>query len=232
MSLYILVISTSDKETSMSVTTLAIVSGLLQALGYAVYIWKSLKHEIEPNPTTWFMFAYGTATLTLLEWDRDASWELLVLPVTCAVLSIFVAFLCWKRGKLVWPSHWMDWSAFGTDVLLTLGYVGIFVATSQDLVTPELKGALVLAFLLVTNLSTIVSFIPLVRGAYEDPSCEHPLPWLIWASAYATLAYLTFRESGLASEFMIYPASNAVLHGSVGILAIRRWFRHLAPSTH
>ncbi len=215
----------------MTLVTLAIISGLLQALGYFVYIRKSLAHELEPNASTWFMFAYGTLTLTILEWDREANWLILVLPVTCAALSLVVAFLCWKRGTLKWPSHWVDRGAFMTDVLLTLGYVSIWILTSNDYLTQAQKSLMVLLFLVFTNASTIVSFMPLVKGAIDDPKTEHPLPWLIWACAYATLGYLTIRESGLASEFMIYPVLNTILHGSVGIIATRRWLRHTPPLT-
>lgn len=207
----------------MSLATLAIISGLLQALGYFIYVRKSLKQELEPNPTTWFMFSYGTMILAVLEWDREATWYLLVLPFVCAILSVFVAFLCWKRGKLRWPEHWMDRGAFMCDVLLTVVYVGIWILTSKNVLTEAQKDLFALGFLVFTNLSTVISFVPLVRGACEDPRSEHPLPWLVWASAYATLGYVTYYESGWTSEFMIYPVLNTLLHGSVGLIAMRRW---------
>ena len=215
----------------MSLAALAIVAGLLQALGYYVYIKKSLKHELEPNPSTWFMFAYGTLTLTVLEWDREANWLLLTLPITCAVLSVFVAFLCWKRGNLKWPKHWIDQSAFATDVLLTIAYVSVWVLTSKDYLSHEHKSLLVLAFLFLTNASTVVSFMPLVKGALDEPRAEHPFPWFIWACAYATLGYVTYGQEGLVSEFMIYPVLNTILHGSVSIIATRRWFCRSASPT-
>ncbi|HEY0948033.1 MAG TPA: hypothetical protein VGE53_00880 [Candidatus Paceibacterota bacterium] len=213
----------------MSLAMLAIASGLLQALGYFVYVRKSLRHELKPNPTTWFMFAYGTATLTVLEWDRNATWMMLLLPVTCATLSLFVAVQCLMRGSLKWPEHPMDRGAFLTDVLLTMGYVGIWVLTSKNVLTEEDKDLFALAFLVLTNASTVVSFGPLIREAIKDPRCEHPLPWLIWSCAYATLAYVTWQETGWESEFMIYPVLNSALHGLVGVISVRRWFLPAAP---
>lgn len=216
----------------MSLAILAIAAGLLQALGYFVYLRKSLRNEVEPNPTTWFMFAYGTVILTVLEFDLNASWTILLLPSICAVLAVFVALLCWKRGTLRWPSHWMDRSAFVVDTILTVAYLGVWYAASQNLVTESEKHVLVVAFLVLTNLSTVAEFTPLVKGTCENPRSEHPLPWMIWASAYATLGLVTYIESGWATEFMIYPVLNAVLHGTVGLIASRRWLKDIAPLTH
>lgn len=208
----------------MSLAIFAIIAGLLQALGYYIYVQKSLRKEVEPNPTTWFMFAYGTVILTVLEFDLNADWTLLLLPVVCAVSAMFVALLCLKRGTLRWPLHWMDRSAFLIDLFLTLAYVGVWYAASQDMVSEGERTLLVIVFLVLTNLSTIVEFTPLMKGTLEDPRSEHPLPWFVWTGAYATLGYVTFYESGWTSEFMLYPAINTVLHGFVCILATRRWF--------
>ena len=213
----------------MSLGVLAIIAGLLQALGYFIYVKKSLKHEVEPNPTTWLMFAYGTSILTVLEFDLEASWMILVLPIICSVLSVFVALLCLKRGTLRWPEKKVDRSAFMIDLALTCAYLSVWYLTSESYLSEEQKGVLVVLFLVLTNASTVVSFAPLIKGAIDDPHLEHPLPWLVWACAYGTLGYVTFYESGLVSEFMIYPALNTLLHASVGIVAIRRWFRPRAP---
>lgn len=215
----------------MTIVHFAIVSGLLQALGYFVYVRMSLKHEIEPNPTTWFMFSYGTFILLVLESNLQASWTLLVLPVVCTVLAVVVAFICLKRGTLHWPKESIERFSLGTDVLLTVAYVSVWYASSEHLVSEEHRHLLLIAFLVLTNLSTIVEFTPLVRGAWKNPRAEHPLPWIIWAGAYATLGYVTYIESGWESEFMIYPAINTVLHGVVGIAALRRFARTTTPQS-
>lgn len=214
-----------------SLVLLAIASGLLQALGYFIYVNKSLKHEVEPNPTTWLMFAYGTSILTVLELDLEASWMILVLPIICSTLSVFVALLCLKRGTLRWPEKQIDRSAFMIDILLTCAYLGVWYLTSKSYLSEQDKSVLVVAFLLLTNASTVVSFAPLIKGAIDDPHLEHPLPWLVWACAYGTLGFVTYHESGLVSEFMVYPALNTLLHASVGIVAIRRWFCPRAPQS-
>lgn len=207
------------------ITTLAVVSGLLQALGYTVYIWKSLRKEVNPNPTTWLMFGYGTALLTVLEWDRNARWELLVLPIICAVLSVAVAAICYFRGTLRWPNEPYSRAAFGTDIALTVGYVSVGLASLLSFVSEDERKLLALTFLILSNASTVVSFVPIVKETWDDPSQEHPLAWTIWTLAYATLGYVTFREEGAWTEFMIYPISCALLHGLVGALAFRAHLR-------
>lgn len=209
----------------MTLLLSAILSGLFQALGYLVYIQKSLRKEIEPNPSTWLMFAYGTATLTVLEWDRNASWDLLILPIVCSILSLRIAFICFRHGKIRMPEHWMDRAAFGIDLLLTAAYIWVWWSAQSSVITETTRDTLVLAFLLCSNASTIVSFIPLLRDARENPEHEHPLPWLIWTTAYCMLGYVTWLQHGWWHEFMVYPASNAFLHGLVCVFALRRFAR-------
>ena len=206
---------------TLTVLQIAVAAGLVQALGYLVYFSKSLRHEIEPNPSTWFMFAYGTAMLTILEWDRSAPFELLLLPIVCATLSIGIALICMKRGKLRWPKHWIDRFAFLIDLSLTIAYIWVWFSAGNETITEIQREQFVLLFLVLSNASTAVSFVPLLRETAKDPKQEHPLPWLIWTFAYGTLGYATHATYGLWSEFMIYPASNVLLHGLVCILALR-----------
>ena len=191
-------------------------AGFLQVLGYVLYLRHSHRKEIDPNAATWFMFAYGTALLAVLEYSRGARLDLLYLPIACAALSIVVAFMCWKRGTLRWPEEWQDQLAFYVDVILTISYVvAWFLALSGFLSTREL-GYANLVFLVCSNLTTISSFSPLMRAAHRK---ESPLPWVVWAIAYIALAAATFTKEGLWTELMIYPVLNAILHGRVAWLA-------------
>jgi len=190
-----------------------IIAGALQALGYGLYIRQSLKHEIEPNAATWFMFSYGTFLLGVLEFSRGAKLELLYLPAVCATLSIAVAFICWKRGMLRWPEEWQDRLAFLVDVILTICYVGAWFLDEEE------RGYANLVFLVCSNLTTISSFSPLIRGAKR---MERALPWAVWACAYTILGIATFAKGGLWTELMIYPVLNAYLHGRVAWLARSR----------
>lgn len=205
----------------MLLPILAVATGLLQALGYCFYIKKSLSKDINPNPTTWFMFAYGTAFLTVLEWDRNAEWQLLVLPIVCATLSLWVTYICWQKGTLTWPESLVSRIAFLTDVILTLVYVLARVASSSNLIDDNERKMLALVFLLCSNASTFVSFVPLIKEAWLSPEDEHPLPWTVWCSAYALLTLTTWTQNGWNSlELLVYPSTNTFLHGLVAAVVL------------
>ena len=198
---------------------LGFLAGVLQALGYGLYIRQVLRHEIVPNAATWLMFAYGTGLLGVLEFSRGAGWELLVLPTICAGSSIVVAAICLKRGTLRWPKEWQDRSAFLADVVLTVLYVGAWVLVLLGNLSKEERGYADLAFLICSNLTTITSFSPLIRGAERK---ESSLPWVVWTYAYTVLGVATFVQHGPWTELMIYPVLNALLHGRVAWLGQNR----------
>ena len=183
------------KEVLLTPNGLAGLSGLLQVLGYTLYISKSLKKELEPNPTSWLMFAYGTALLTLLEFDRGASWQLLVLPATCALLSIFVAFISCRRGKISWPDEAIDRLAFVADILLTIGYVWAWWLQAHAGISEYSREMAVLVFLLFSNATSFTAFVPLLRDAYNHPHRERSTAWVTWMVAYTTLLILTLWTS-------------------------------------
>jgi hypothetical protein len=198
---------------------LAILSGALQIGGYLLYLGKVAKRDIDPNPTGWFMFAYGTLTLTILEWDLGANWQLLILPITCAILSVVVASICWRRGTLKWPEHKADSTAFMLDVLLTVLYVMAWALTSFNLVSSDAREISTIVFLVGSNFTTLTAFAPLLRNVFCNPHDEHHLPWLVWSFAYGSLMVLTFLQEGFFSTLMIYPVLNLLLHASMSFLA-------------
>ena len=207
---------------------LGLIAGLLQFWGYWIYL---TIESIDPNPVTWFMFAYGTAILTILEWDSDATFAELILPTVCAALSIWVSVRCWLWARRRDPSRWWphDWwpedrleqYSFLTDIAITVGYLAAWGLATFALVPPEYREWAVLAFLLLSNASTLPSFYPLLRETYLDPSKEHWLPWVIWTLAYLVLGYVTFVTQGtLWHVLMLYPASNALMHGLVAVVSL------------
>ena len=196
----------------MVLTVLAVLSGALQALGYVLYARGLYRHERDPNPTSWLMWAYGTSLITVLEWDRDATWVELVLPVICAFSSISIAILCWYKGTMRWPKDFADRAALGSDVLITVGYIGAGVMLKYGPITSEERSIATLTFLLLANATTFTSFVPQIREYASDPRNQSVLPWITWTVAYATLGIATFLNSGPTSELMIYPVLCTTIH--------------------
>lgn len=209
--------------------TLGIISGLLQIVGY----WFYLRDEnIDPNPVSWFMFAYGTALLVILEWDKSATVPELIVPIVCAVLSIIVSIRCWIKSRKNNPQQWWprDWWpedfwekwSFISDIFITIGYILAWVLTFAAFISNETRLLAAFMFLFLSNLSSFPSFYPILNTTYKNPRRENPLPWFIWTSAYVLLGYITFVTHG---EFwhilMFYPVSCAILHALVAIFAMR-----------
>ena len=206
---------------------LGTLAGLFQFLGYIYYL--RIK-SIEPEPLTWFMFAYGTAILTILEWDSKAVSAELILPVVCSLLAIYVSWKCWKSARISDPSKWWpeDWwpedkwerYSLVSDLFITIGYISIWTFTASVILSDIGHGYAVFFFLVLSNISTFPSFYPLIKRAYLYPEKEHSLPWTLWAIAYTILAVLTFMLHGIFFHIlMFYPVSNALLHGAVAVVA-------------
>lgn len=192
-----------------------------------------LNEDIDPNPVTWFMFAYGTAILTVLEWDMGASVPELILPVTCSLFAIYVSWRCWIQARRRDPSKWWpeDWwpndriqqLSFVSDILITIGYISIWAFVVFGSIDSESRLLAVFLFLLLSNLSTFPAFYPIIHETFKYPEKENFLPWFIWSFAYGILGLVSYISHGeFFTLLMLYPISNVALHAVVGILALKK----------
>ncbi len=222
-----------------------IIAGIIQLIGYLVYYQKSIKGSVDPNPLTWLMFAYGTSILYVLEWDQGASLSELILPAVCSACGVGIAVRVWviayrKDGKL-WPRTWRienNWEgrSFAADLVLTVGYLAAWALTISSWLSETERLVASLVFLFFSNATTFTAFFPVLKQAWYQPRTEHWLPWVIWTVSYCLLAWITASDSEVvfpenwsihewAYDFwiwvvlMIYPVSNALLHGLVAVFA-------------
>ena len=218
--------------TASAIFILAIVAGVVQAFGYNSYLERVYRDEIEPEPTTWFMFGYGTVILTLLEWDKGANLALLLQPLVCAYMGLQMAFRLLRSGKVRWPENKLDQIALISDMLLTIVYVASKVAQSQGHLSESTTMLLLTVFLVCSNASGVVSFIPILRNTKKYPRLERPTPWIIWGVSYLLLGVSTYLKYGWFSVFMIYPVLNTFLHLVVAVLSLgsRQQSARNAPS--
>jgi hypothetical protein len=215
---------------------LGIIAAVLQVLGYFYYFKFIRSGHIDPNPVTWFMLAYGTALLTLLEWDTEASWAILALPAACALCTLGVAGWCWKKARELdstrwWPKDWWpedknDQVSFISDAVITIGYLGCWYLAFSGALSEELKLGFVLGFLWLANISTIPAMIPLLREARQHPEKEHSTPWWVWTWAYVFLTLTTLLEEHESTSVFLallaYPVINVVLHALVAWWATKK----------
>lgn len=193
---------------------LAILAAILQAVGYLLYARLFLKKAIRPNAASSFMFAYGTALLVLLEASDGASWPMLALPATCAVMSVGIALLCLRRGATD-ATDGVEKVAFSADVWLTMFWFAI--AFGYGDIGPYSAG-----FLLAGNVTTFTAFFPVLRSTWRTPERERPEPWLVWTAAYSVLAVVTIlADGGAHPALLVYPVLSALLHGAVAVMSVR-----------
>ncbi len=205
--------------------TIAFASAGVHVLGYAVYIAFVRRGQIDANPLSWLMFAYGTGLLTFLEYRSGAAWTELLLPIACSVSSVAVAALSLRTTRMQ-KVEFPDIAAFCVDVLLTLAYVGVWAASRNGLDHAYAELA-VIGFLVCANLTTVTAFAPLLRSTFACPSNERILPWMLWTTAYLLLLIVTLRDTTSFERLslLLYPALNAALHFGVMVLAMSRWWR-------
>jgi hypothetical protein len=195
--------------------SLGLIAAVLQMAGYAIYIRNFRRDAIKPNAASFFMFAYGTSLLAFLEWKSGASLALLALPFTCAALGVVVALMCLRSGATE-PVDRFEARAFWTDIWLTAFYMffALGLGDAERFVVP---------FLIATNLSAIVCFVPILRSTWHTPERELPGPWIIWTAAYAMLAYLTILADGVSNPvLLLYPLLNLGLHFAMAVLTLRK----------
>jgi hypothetical protein len=108
--------------------------------------------------------------------------------------------------------------ALGIDLVATGVYLVVSLAAAVGSMAWALADAGKAVLLVCLSVSTIVSFLPMLRGTRRDPSTEDPVPWMIWTVAYTLLLAATIREEGPslhALQCWVYPAVCAVLSGMV-----------------
>ena len=201
----------------MDVLQLGVFAALLQVAGYTFYGSKVLRGDIKPNPTSWLMFAYGTTFLLIVEWDRDASLALLLLPAACALSSIVVALYTLRDTHIWWPRHPLERLSFGLDVLLTVIYLLTWLFLVNGVIVEAQKDWADILILTCWNIGIFTAFFPLLRQVYHHPGTEHAMPWLVWTCAYFVLTMATLFEVGGFNELALYPLSSMFVHGFIAI---------------
>lgn len=238
-----------------------LLAGLTQAIGYGIYYVRVIFRDgKEAEPLTWLMFGYGTLLLTIMEFDsmyteatESGGWlevvAILLLPIICSAGAISITAFTWwqnyQETQTWWPKGWrLEWRtksgvSFGIDLILTAGYIGLWILTVFFIQSGELHQSGVILFVLLSNATTIPGFVPILIKTRQEPNNEDSAAWFVWAVAYALLSVPVFwyASEGVvwptslwASTWdqsfwyflalMSYPVPNALFHLWVGLLAL------------
>jgi len=185
---------------------LGYLAGGVHIIGFLIYNWKIINGSAKPNTATWALWAFiaglNAATYDTMSGDRIKAILSIASGIACLLTFLF-ALVSGKFKKLdVWDKR-----------VLTLGIIAAgvwFFFKSASYANLLLQGAL------------LISFLPLFKSVWQDPSSEGWLPWVIWVGAY-TLSIITviMRWKGHILD-IAYPINGFVLHGIVAWLSLRR----------
>ena len=219
---------------------LGLLAGALYLSGSILYFSKLEK--IDPNPVTWLMFSYGTLIIIVLEWDRNATWPELVFPIVSAAFDLLVMFEVWRRARReerakkgvarLWPGTLLPQDrlervSLYSDLTITALYVGAWALSLGSLLSEEGRQLAVMFFLIVSNLTVVTEFAPILASTWRRPEREHWMPWTLWTVGSGTLGYVTYTNHGWADPLMLYPVLSLVFYFLVGLLATG-WHRRRA----
>jgi uncharacterized protein len=180
--------------------TLGIIIAITQLVGYYAY-FVSIKNGVKPNTTSWTIWTFGNILELTSYMYLTGDWVKNLLPVACGLASILLYVHCLRAGKFRALKK-EDYLLILADIVAT----GLWIWSSSPLVGN-----------LAYQISTIISFIPIIREIYDEDENETPLPWLIWTVSYflsIILVILRWEKWG----DIVYPVLYFVLHGLTWIL--------------
>jgi hypothetical protein len=202
-------------EVGVTGSVLGVLAAIFQISGYLLYIRNFLKRSIRPNAASYLMFAYGTSLVAFLAWQNGAVLPELLLLFACATMSVVVALMCLRKNATE-PVDRFEATIFSADLWLTIGYA-VLVFSNVD------KAAYAAIFLFLGNVTTLTSFLPILRSTWRDPRREQPLPWIVWSAAYLFLTAATLQTTGFDQPvLLIYPVANVVLHVAMALFSLRK----------
>ncbi|MDQ5883592.1 MAG: hypothetical protein QG654_506 [Patescibacteria group bacterium] len=194
---------------------LGIFSGILQFIGYCVYAYDVSRDAVKPNPASWLIWSYGNILICLsyiFLVNNSLTFAAEILPIVCSITCVVMAIYFMFIGKFR-PLISFEKKIIFFDILLTLIWV------SSEFIGFNILPTAVIHILLL--LGAAVTFIPIYKEVFDDPSVEHPRAWFIWFFAYVVLFAVVFTEGG-SFDALLYPALYSVLHVIVGILAYKK----------
>lgn len=182
--------------------TLGIIIALTQLAGY-YYYYRSIKNGVRPNTTSWTIWTFGNILEILSYVYLTGDWVKNLLPIACGVASIFLYAHCLAYGKFR-KLQKEDYILILSDLVAT----ALWYFTTSPLVGN-----------IAYQVSTIISFIPIIREIYDEDENETPLPWAIWSASYFMAIILVLLRWEKWGD-LIYPVVYFILHFTVLILIV------------
>jgi hypothetical protein len=177
----------------------------MQLFGYWVYVATAEK----PNTGSWAIWTFSAIVDFASYAVMTQDWVKNILPAACALACIVTFVYCLFRGKFTKLDR-TEWVFFGLDSSITVTWAFTSATVAN----------------LLFQASTVISFIPIIRGLQMGKDREHYLPWLIWTVAYFLfLISVTLRLQDWTE--LAYPVSHVITHFVVLMIALEQHWRPL-----
>ena len=180
-----------------------VTAGVVHIVAYIFYNYVS---KNRPNIAAWGVWAFLSILSMTSYVVMSSDWVKSILVSVNALLCILTLVLALYRGRFEKLDR-LDKIAFAIGVLAGLMWIVLKSATYANM---------------ILQVSIMVGFIPLYRGIWRNPKCEHALPWLIWVVAYClNILTIVVRWTGQYQD-LAYPVNCFVLHLAVALLVVVR----------
>lgn len=185
------------------IALIVLIVGITHVFGYYLY-YLTVKDGVKPNTTSWSIWTFGSLINLFSYSELTGDWYKNVLPIACSVSCIILYIALFYKGKF--------------RKLNAINYVTILIDIIATLLWFITDSALIGNIAL--QVSTIISFAPIIREIYDEDENEKPLPWLLWSIAYSLdLVVIFFRWEKWGD--VVYPAVCFILHFLVWMLIVQ-----------
>lgn len=136
----------------MSPTVLGVISVLIGAIAYAIYIAQTIgKSSVEPHPFSWLLWAAVTGVayaVQITQGGAAGSWVTGFTTVVCFGIGILTLL------KHRWHFSWFDWASLGA---------GLFVLGFYILVRNPTQSAI------LATITDVVGYGPTIAKGWREP---------------------------------------------------------------
>lgn len=182
---------------------LALTAAILNGLGYCLYFVQARNKTSNPSIVSWFLWSFISG-LDFLSY-RDLSSDLILSSNFCVDL-----FGCFSILVYVAISKNFYFRMKFRD--LVIFFLCIIATIVLHLCSNPIEANMIIC------LASLLSFLPIIEGVWEDRKNETPLSW--WVQ---TVAYFFMLLGVLSSDWekieLFAPAVLMVLHAVVAVLA-------------
>lgn len=185
-----------------TVLILALITSLVQIIGFVIYDVQAFRKMSKPNIATWILWA-GISILNFTSYrSMSGDWMKSLLPTVSSAFCVLTFFVAIMKGGKLSKLNKLDTAALILGAIATLTWFFLKSATYANL---------------IIQAAVLIGFIPTWRTAKS----ERPLPWFVWTAVYVLgVIVVAMRWTGHWQD-LVYPVMCLFAHLAVGIIAMR-----------